>query len=191
MNAIVPAGKRPPPQPDSVRLVRAWLMKLGNLTVTTAENRLTPDRATVMAEYLLQYLPVAAFDDRSMQAILPGMGWFPPVDVLRTKLADFWAMARPAPQSRLPLLHADDNFAARLEERQNPTLELERRRAERAARMAEWAAADPDSIRASVAELRDNPMAPALGRILGSAVAANAPQHLDLVPPAWHPPEAR
>jgi hypothetical protein len=68
-------------------------------------------------------------------------------------------------------------------------LELERLRAERAARAAEWD--DPDAIQARLAELRDNPLAPALGRVLGAAVAAHAPHLLDLVPPAWHPPEAR
>ncbi|HUZ75487.1 MAG TPA: hypothetical protein VMU87_21085 [Stellaceae bacterium] len=82
------------------RHVAAWLTRLAGLT----EAKVRPDKNDIAdrAEILARHFPHAAFTTESLDAVATGLTWWPALDVIRNKLAEWWQEHGPK------RLYADD-----------------------------------------------------------------------------------
>ena len=116
-------------------------------------------------------IPDGAFSDEACEHIASQCKRVPNYAELREKLAEWWKEHRPPPPpDPLSQLTRADEIARE------------------AANRASWN--DAPAIRASVRLVLSSPVQQFnLGRMLGKAVAVNAPHYLGLVPAEWHPTE--
>lgn len=124
-------------------------------------------------------VPLGAFTDASLQEIASGCEFFPAYAVLKTALQTWLDLHPVVP--RLANISAD--FQEYLDEQENKPAHRDRLLDRDARCRADWS--DPQKIRESIAKLDGHPMRHHLGKILGNAVRANAPENLGYLPPEW------
>lgn len=163
--------------------ITLWLTKLALLT-SGGKTPVTKQQIGLYATIFSDEVPIGAFSDASLTAICGGCEFFPAYAVLKTAVMAWWEAQEAARVPRLgyagPL---QDHFDA-----------LEGNDAHRQ-RVVDLAAAvkrswqSPASVREALAELEDAPvgMRLVLGRLVGAAVRAHAPENLGFVPPEFHP----
>lgn len=88
----------------SIASAIVWLEGLADLCVHGSEGRPTKGRLKQIAEQLCELLPSAAFTSASARLCAKG-DFFPGFDTMQTRLAEYWAAARP---SAAPLLLPPD-----------------------------------------------------------------------------------
>jgi hypothetical protein len=184
--ALVAADRRA--DADSLRIVLAWLTRLARATVATSASPVTEARLREMAVMLLATLPSAAFTSDSLAAVLRGMQYFPAVDILKARVVDHWNATKPASApflgDRRPV-SLSPAVEAKIRAILDPAGECARLRAEASRFASEWS--DREALQAAVDRVRGQPMARALGRLLGAAVAKHAPENLGMIPEEWRP----
>ena len=129
---------------------------------------------------LADEFPREAFTDESCTEIAVwSTAGFPNYALLRTALRS-WLDLHPA-VPRIANVSAE--FQAYLDEQDNNEAHRNRESDRDARCRADWS--DPRKIAASVEALRGHPMRHLLGKILGNAVRANAPENLGYLPAEW------
>lgn len=159
-----------------MKTVTIWLAKLALMTGNAS---ISKTRIGINAMALADELPNDAFTEASLKEVAEGCDSFPTYKVLLTSLRT-WLDLHPA----VPLItNVSLEFQAYLDEQDNTEAHRNRQLDRDARCRADWS--DPQKIRESIAKLDGRPMRHLLGKILGNAVRANAPENLGYLPPEW------
>lgn len=163
--------------------ITLWLTKLALLT-SGGKMPVTKQQIGLYATIFSDEVPIGAFSDASLTAIVGGCEFFPAYAVLKTALVSWWE-AQAA--SRLPAVEHSASFQEYLDEQDGNDAHKTRAAAKAERVKADWS--DPAKVRASVANLENAGPAfrSSLGRMLGLLVRLHAPENLGHVPPEFHP----
>ena len=95
MNAISQSNHE-----QALKTISQWLAALRDLT-SPGRDPMTAERIVLYAGMLAQWLPAGAFTAQSMAEVVRGEPYFPPVDTIRAKVAEWWADNQPVSHRRI------------------------------------------------------------------------------------------
>lgn len=181
---------------SDLQSVVLWLSKLALLS-SGDRPPASKQQVGLYASLLVEEMPIGAFTDASLQAVVDGAERFPSYKVLKEALTTWhsqWGAQKGEAVSYGVSGYVVDRIMLECGGKPGPMLRnwLESKGVDIDAAgktgdqaHADWS--DPAKVRASVAKLAGHPMERALGNLLATAVARHAPDNLAFVPAEFHP----